>query len=78
MVSALKTVPDPSFKSKFFNQLNLTKMKKILIALSIGFISFAALSNSANAQNSNDPVAFNDSKSFNGVCPLSGRTGKSG
>src|SRR5664279_6452055 len=39
-------------------------MKKILTALSIGCISFAAPSNSANAQNSNNPVAFNDSKSF--------------
>ena len=40
-------------------------MKKILIALSFGFMSIAALSNSAIAQNSNNPVAFNDSKSFN-------------
>ena len=39
-------------------------MKKILLALSIGFISFAALSNCVYAQNSISPVGFNDSKSF--------------
>jgi len=39
-------------------------MKKIFIALSIGITSVAAISNSASAQNSAQPVAFNDSKNF--------------
>ena len=39
-------------------------MKKILLALSLGFTSFAALSNPALAQRYNDPVAFNDTKAF--------------
>ncbi len=39
-------------------------MKKILFALSIGFTSIAALSNCAYAQNSANPVAFNDTKTF--------------
>ena len=39
-------------------------MKKILIMLSIGFISLAAISNSAHAQNAALPVAFNDTKHF--------------
>ena len=39
-------------------------MKKILFALSIGFTSLAAISNCAYAQNSAQPVAFNDSKNF--------------
>jgi len=39
-------------------------MKKILLALSIGCISFAALSNSANAQSGYNPIAFNDSKNL--------------
>ncbi len=39
-------------------------MKKILLALSIGFISIAALSNRSYAQNSAQPVAFNDTKAF--------------
>lgn len=39
-------------------------MKKFLIALSIGFTSLAAISNCAYAQNSVQPVAFNDSKNF--------------
>jgi hypothetical protein len=39
-------------------------MKKILLALSFGFTSFAALSNYSYAQNSAQPVAFNDSKAF--------------
>jgi hypothetical protein len=39
-------------------------MKKTLFALSIGFISLAALGNCVYAQNSNQPVAFNDAKHF--------------
>jgi hypothetical protein len=39
-------------------------MKKILFALSIGFCSIAAFGNSANAQYSANPVAFNDSQKF--------------
>jgi hypothetical protein len=39
-------------------------MKKFLIVLSVGFTSLAAISNCAYAQNSTQPVAFNDSKSF--------------
>ena len=39
-------------------------MKKFLIALSVGFTSMAAISNCAYAQNSVQPVAFNDSKNF--------------
>jgi hypothetical protein len=39
-------------------------MKKILLALSFGFTSLAALCNSSYAQNSAQPVAFNDTKAF--------------
>jgi hypothetical protein len=39
-------------------------MKKILLALSFGFASIVALSNCSYAQNSAQPVAFNDSKAF--------------
>ncbi len=39
-------------------------MKKFLFALSIGLTSLAAISNCAYAQNSAQPVAFNDSKNF--------------
>ena len=39
-------------------------MKKTLIALSLGFTSIVALSNCVYAQNSENPVAFNDTKSF--------------
>jgi hypothetical protein len=39
-------------------------MKKILFALTIGSITLAAISSSAYAQNSVQPVAFNDSKHF--------------
>ena len=39
-------------------------MKKIILALSIGFTSIAALSTCVYAQNSESPVAFNDSKNF--------------
>jgi len=39
-------------------------MKKVLFALSIGFTSIAALHNGAYAQNSENPVAFNDTKHF--------------
>ena len=39
-------------------------MKKILLALSIGLTSIAALSTCVYAQNSETPVAFNDSKNF--------------
>jgi hypothetical protein len=39
-------------------------MKKILIALAIGITSVAATSNCARAQNTAQPVAFNDSKHF--------------
>jgi hypothetical protein len=39
-------------------------MKKVLFALSIGFTSIAALNNCAYAQNSENPVAFNDTKAF--------------
>ncbi len=39
-------------------------MKKVLFALSFGFISMATLSNCAYAQNSASPVAFNDTKHF--------------
>ena len=39
-------------------------MKKFLFALSFGFTSLAAISNCAYAQNTAQPVAFNDSKNF--------------
>ncbi len=39
-------------------------MKKILFALSVGFISVAAHSNGALAQNSVNPIAFNDAKNM--------------
>ena len=39
-------------------------MKTILIKLSIGFASIAALSNCVSAQNSAGPVAFTDTKTF--------------
>jgi hypothetical protein len=39
-------------------------MKKTLIALSIGLMSIAALSNCVYAQNSVTPIAFNDAKNF--------------
>lgn len=39
-------------------------MKKVLLALSVGFISVAALGNRTHGQNSAQPVAFNDSKAF--------------
>jgi hypothetical protein len=39
-------------------------MKNFLIALSIGITSLAAISNCAYAQNSIQPVAFNDSRNF--------------
>jgi hypothetical protein len=39
-------------------------MKKALLALSIGFISVAALGNRTAGQYSEQPVAFNDSKAF--------------
>jgi len=39
-------------------------MKKILLALTVGFTSIAALSNCAHAQNAVYPVAFNDTKHF--------------
>src|ERR1700760_4547264 len=39
-------------------------MKKFLIVLFIGFTSVAAISNCVYAQNSVQPVAFNDTKNF--------------
>jgi hypothetical protein len=39
-------------------------MKKILIALSVGFASLTALSNCVYAQNSENPFTFNDAKIF--------------
>ena len=39
-------------------------MKKIFIALSIGCMSVAAISSCAYAQNTAQPVAFNNSKHF--------------
>jgi hypothetical protein len=39
-------------------------MKKTLFALSIGCISLAALGNCVYAQNSSQPVAFNNAKHF--------------
>ena len=39
-------------------------MKKFLFALSIGLTSVVAISNCAYAQNSAQPVAFNDTKNF--------------
>lgn len=39
-------------------------MKKTLLALTLGLSSIVALGNSVYAQNSENPVAFNDSKNF--------------
>jgi hypothetical protein len=42
-------------------------MKKILFALSVGFISMAALGNDVHAQNAAGPVAFNNNQHFKSV-----------
>ena len=39
-------------------------MKKVLFAISIGFISIVALNHAVYAQNSQNPVAFSDTKYF--------------
>jgi hypothetical protein len=60
----LQDIPELSNRQEIFNQLNLTKMKKTLFALSLGLTSVIALSNCVYAQNSENPVAFSDTKIF--------------
>ena len=43
---------------------NLTKMKKILFTLTIGFISISVPGSFALAQHADGPVAFNQIKNF--------------
>jgi len=57
--------PTHSLESTLFiHSIKPFKMKKVLLALSIGFTSMVALSNFVSAQNTSRSVAFNDTKNF--------------
>ena len=62
-LSGKRTNPFPRINT-IYSFIKPFKMKKVLLALSIGFTSMVALSNFVYAQNTARSVAFNDTKNF--------------